>query len=130
MEVCLLTDEFKKRIKRRRMELGATQKDVARYFSVKVPTYWYWENGVTRKCSDASAQRLRHFVDTDISLIRAELKSVDMNKNDFYDLEDCLKVVSQVCNMVHGNKDVLDDYAQKVQGILTEAFAKHISEMK
>ncbi len=130
MEVCLLTDEFKKRIKHRRMELGATQKDVAMYFNVKIPTYWYWENGTTRKCSDLSAQRLHHFVEADISLIRAEMNNVIMNKNDFYDLEDCLKVVSQVCNMVNGNKDLLEDYAQKVQGILTEAFAEHISEMK
>lgn len=126
MEKYLLTDEFKKRIRDRRKELGARMSDIAAYLKVGATTYWYWEKGVTRKCSSLWHDKLRHFVESDISLIKREMLNEKMQQNDYYELEDCLQVVSQVCHMVHENESVMNDYAQNVQKILIDAFAEEL----
>ena len=129
MEKYILTDGFKKRISERRQELGATMSDVAAYLKVEPTTYWYWEKGVTRKCSNVWHERLRHFVESDISLIRHEMLKDKMQQRDYSELEDCLQVVSQVCYMVQENEDMMNEYAKNVQKILMDTFAEELSEM-
>ena len=127
MEKFLLTEDFKKRIKARRMELGATQKEVARYFHVTVGTYWYWENGCTQRCNTVSHSRLLHFVESDMSLIRQEMSGKVMNKNDYETLDGCLRVVAQVCDMVHENDEIFNEYSRNVHKILMDAVKRHLS---
>ncbi|MBQ7649954.1 MAG: hypothetical protein IJS15_03295 [Victivallales bacterium] len=126
MEKYLLTDEFKKRIGDRRKALGAKMSEVAAYLKVDATTYWYWEKGVTRKCSNLWHERLRHFVESDISVVKHEMLEGKMQNSDNYELEDCLQVVSQVCHMVHEDDAVMNEYAQNVQKILMEAFTEEL----
>ena len=127
MENCLLTDDFKKRMRERRLELGATLREVAKYLGVESATYWYWENGETRKCANVWHSRLKHFVEADIEQLRQEIQCGKMNNNEFYMLDGCLQVVTQVCNMVCENQDVINEYAKNVEGILVDAFTKHLA---
>ena len=127
MEGCLLTDDFKKRMRERRLELGATLREVAKYLDVEIATYWYWENGETRKCSNVWHDRLTHFVETDIEQLRQEIQCGKMNNNEVYMLDGCLHVVTQVCNMVCENQDVINEYAKNVEGILVDAFTEHLA---
>ncbi len=130
MEEHLLTDDFKKRMSERREELGATLGEVASYLKVDPTTYWYWEKGVTRKCSSLWHERLKRFVESDIELIRLEMQKVEMQKSSYYELDDCLQVVSQVCFMIRENESVMKDYAQNVQKILMDAFSDELAEME
>ena len=129
MEEYLLTDVFKKRMSERRKELGATMSEVASYLNVDSTTYWYWEKGITRKCSSLWHGRLRHFVESDITSIRLEMQEGKIHKSNYYELEDCLQVVSQVCYMVRENEAVMQDYAQNVQQILMDAFTDELWEI-
>ncbi len=130
MEKYLLTDEFKKRMSNRRKELGATMSAVASYLKVDATTYWYWEKGITRKCSNVWNDRLRHFVESDITTIQSEMRREKMQDSDNYELEDCLQVVSQVCYMIRENEAVMKDYAQNVQKILMDAFTDELTVME
>ncbi len=69
-------------------------------------------------------------MESDIELIRLEMQKVEMQKSSYYELDDCLQVVSQVCFMIRENESVMKDYAQNVQKILMDAFSDELAEME
>ena len=114
-----ITQEMKKMLQARRLQLGWSFTRMAEFFEIEVSTYRNWENGKTTYIQSDRQQRL---VQSFIVGEATEAGSVQGQET----LDNCLALVSRIYTLLSADQELLDGYSNALKGSLSQIMVRYV----
>ena len=123
---CALTQEVKKMLQMRRLQLGWSFRRMAEYFGIEVSTYRSWENGKTTYIQSDKQQHLVHsFLLGDAFHVYGDDAEV-ASAHERDALDNCLALVSKIYTLLSSEQELLDDYSRALKGSLAQIMVRYV----